>query len=61
MSFAIGVGGTELGRGINSVDADGKLNDFKFDVLCADGCVSKPKKKNRGRENKSEPIMNRNQ
>lgn len=34
-SFALGVGGTELGRGISSVDdPTGKLSAFKFDVLC---------------------------
>lgn len=34
-SFALGVGGTELGRGIISVDdPTGKLSAFKFDVLC---------------------------
>lgn len=32
--FALGVGGTELGRGINSVDdPTGKLSDLRFDVL----------------------------
>lgn len=34
-SFALGVGGTELGRGINSVDdATGKLSALRFEVLC---------------------------
>lgn len=34
-SFALGVGGTELGRGINSVDdPTGKLSAPRFDVLC---------------------------
>lgn len=33
-SFALGVGGTELGRGIISVDnATGKLSALRFDVL----------------------------
>lgn len=33
-SFALGVGGTELGRWTKSVvDDDGKLNAFRFDVL----------------------------
>lgn len=34
-SFALGVGGTDDGRGINSVDdPTGKFSAFKFDVLC---------------------------
>lgn len=37
-SFALGVGGTELGRCITSLELDdGKLRDFKFDVLCSYG------------------------
>lgn len=34
-SLALGVGGTELGRGISSVDDPGKFNDFRLDVLFA--------------------------
>lgn len=38
-SFALGVGGTELGLGINSVVDDvGKFNDFKLDVLYSNWC-----------------------
>lgn len=46
-SFALGVGGTELGRWIISrVLDDGRFNDFKFDVLCWCGTYYKQKKNN---------------
>lgn len=35
VSLALGVGGTELGRGISSVDEPGRCSDFRLDVLFA--------------------------